>query len=148
MFKHLLVPTDGSPRSLATVARAAAFAREAGARVTLFYARPEGHLGFEGLGAISSSHLAQELDERLTEGARMILDQAERCLREAGVPCERVVLVGNRPFRLILQAAEAGACDLIFMASHSHSDITALLLGSETLKVLTHSRIPVLVHRG
>ena len=147
MFKHILVPTDGSLLSQETVARAASFARDAGARVTLFYARPEPSAAYEGLGAISSSHLTPEIHARLDEAAQEILEDAEKTMREAGVACQRLVLVGHKAAQLIIQAAESNECDLIFMASHGRRGVSALLLGSETQKVLTHSKIPVLVYR-
>lgn len=147
MFKHLLVPTDGSALSQATVSRAAAFAKEAGARITLFYAKPEAPAAYEGVGTISDPHLSQTLHERLDGAAQEILDAAEPLLREAGVPCQRAVRVGNKPWALIIEAAQAQGCDLIFMASHGRRGLDALLLGSETQKVLTHSKIPVLVYR-
>ena len=147
MFQHLLVPTDGSALSQGTVARAASFAREAGARITLFYACPEPGAAYEGLGAISSSHLSQDVHQQLAEASQEILDAAEACLRQADVACERLVLHGNKPWELIIQAAVQQECDLIFMASHGRRGVSALLLGSETQKVLTHSKIPVLVYR-
>ena len=147
MFKHLLVPTDGSALSQDAVARAVSFAKEAGARITLFYARPQASQAYVGMGAISSPHLTQELLERLDGASGDILDAAEKLARDAGVPCHRLVSVGSRPHELIIQAAEANGCDLIFMASHGRKGINALLLGSQTQKVLTHSRVPVLVYR-
>jgi nucleotide-binding universal stress UspA family protein len=68
-------------------------------------------------------------------------------VREAGAACQRLVRVGNKPHELIIAAAEANGCDLIFMAPHGRQGISALLLGSETQKVLAYSKIPVLVHR-
>jgi len=147
MFQHILVPTDGSPLSQDAVARAVSFTKEAGARITFFYAQPDTPAAYAGMGAISSPHLAQELRERLDGAAREILDAAEKVAGEAGLACTRVVLVGSKPYELIIQAAEANGCDLIFMASHGRRGVSALLLGSETTKVLTHSRIPVLVYR-
>lgn len=147
MFKHILVPTDGSALSQAAVARAVSFAKEAGARLTLFYAEPESPMAYAGMGAISSPHLTQELHERLEGAAKEILDAAEKVAQDAGAACDRVVLVGSRPHELIIQAAESSGCDLIFMASHGRRSVSALLLGSETHKVLTHSKIPVLVYR-
>lgn len=147
MFKHLLVPTDGSELSLRNVARAASYAKETGAQITLFYAEPEAPSAYVGLGAIANPHLTQEVHQRLDEAAHEVLDAAEAVVREAGAPCQRVVLVGNRPYELIIAAAEAQGCDLIFMASHGRSGVRALLLGSETQKVLAHSKIPVLVYR-
>ena len=147
MFKHILVPTDGSELSLGNVARAAAYAKETGARLTLFYAQPEAPSAYAGLGVMSSPHLNEEIQTRLDEAAQEILDAADAVVREAGASCQRVVLVGSRPFELIIAAADSHGCDLIFMASHGRSGVSALLLGSETQKVLAHSRIPVLVYR-
>ena len=147
MFRHLLVPTDGSPLSLEAVARAVAFAREAGARVTFFYAEPEAPSAYLGLGAISHPHVAREAHDRLDGAARDILDAALRVAREAGIECAGVVRVGAVPYESIIEVAQSSGCDLIFMASHGRRGIAALLLGSETMKVLTHSRIPVLVYR-
>ncbi len=147
MFKHLLVPTDGSPLSQDAVARAVSFAREAGARITFFYAKPEAPAAYLGLGAISNPHLTQELHERLDRAAHDILATAQQLAQAAGVDCQQLALVGDRPYELIIQAAESSGCDLIFMASHGRRGVTALLLGSETQQVLTHSKIPVLVYR-
>lgn len=147
MFKHILVPTDGSPLSQSAVARAVAFAKEAGARITLFYAEPDAPAAYAGMGALSSAHLTQEVHARLDGAARDILDAAEQVARDAGVACDRLALVGNQPHALIIQAAQSRGCDLIFMASHGRRGLSALLLGSETQKVLAHSTIPVLVYR-
>jgi len=147
MFKHILVPTDGSPLSQDTVSRAASFAREAGARITLFYAHPDSPAAYEGLGSIADAHFSQEVRGRLDEAAKEILDDAEKRVRELGVPFQRVILTGNNPYELIIKAATTNDCDLIFMASHGRRGISSLLLGSETRKVLTHTKIPVLVYR-
>lgn len=147
MFKHILVPTDGSTLSQDTVARAVTFAREAGARITLFYAEHGVPVAYDGMGGLSSTHLMQEMHERLDGAAREILDAAEAVARDAGVEAKRLVLVGSHPYELIIEAAQSQGCDLIFMASHGRRGVSALLLGSETHKVLTHSKIPVLVYR-
>lgn len=147
MFKHILVPTDGSQLSQDTVVRAVSFAREAGARITFFYAEPGVPNAYLGLGAISNPHLTQEVHERLDGAAHDILEAAQKVALEAGVECKPLVLIGDRPAALIIQAAESNGCDLIFMASHGRRGVSALLLGSETNKVLTHSKIPVLVYR-
>ena len=147
MFKHLLVPTDGSELSLRNVARAASYAGETGARITLFYAQPEAPSAYAGMGAVSNAHLTQELQTRLGEAAQEILDAAQAVVRQAGASCQRVVQVGSKPYELIIAAADANSCDLIFMASHGRQGVSALLLGSETQKVLAHSKIPVLVYR-
>ncbi len=147
MFKRLLVPTDGSPLSRDTVARAVGFAQEAGAHLVFFHAEPEMLPAAVGLGAITGNHVPPDWQERLHQSAREIVDAAAAVARAAGVPQDTVVKVGNRPAELIVEAAQDHACDLIFMASHGRRGVSALLLGSETQKVLTHSKIPVLVFR-
>ena len=89
----------------------------------------------------------QDLQARLDGAAQDILDAAVQQAREAGVDCQAQARTGNRPYELIIAAAQAHGCDLIFMASHGRRGVQALLLGSETQKVLTHSRTPVLVYR-
>lgn len=147
MFKHLLVPTDGSPLSLAALTRAISFAKDAGARITVFYAEPTPPAAYDGVGGISSAHLTQDLQERLDGAAQDILGAAKVLVAGSGVPVNTLLLVGDQPYKLIIRAAETQGCDLIFMASHGRRGVSALLLGSETNKVLTHSHIPVLVHR-
>lgn len=147
MFKHILVPTDGSTLSQDTVERAVSFAVEAGARITFFYAEPESPAIYGGMGAISDAHITQALHERLDGAAKAVLDAATQVAVNAGVDHQRCVLVSSKPFEAIIQAAQSNACDLIFMASHGRTGMSALLLGSETHKVLTHSKIPVLVYR-
>ncbi len=147
MFKHLLVPTDGSPLSQDAVARAVSSAKETGARITFFYAEPDAPAAYVGMGALGDPHLEQEVHARLDAAAHDILNAAQQQAQAAEVESQQLVLVGDRPAALIIQAAESKGCDLIFMASHGRRGVTALLLGSETNKVLTHSKIPVLVYR-
>nr|WP_319563670.1 universal stress protein [uncultured Rhodoferax sp.] len=146
MFKHLLVPTDGLPLSQATVARAVSFAKEAGARITLFYAEHPVPDVYNCVGC-SSPHLAQDMQERLNGSAQDILAAAEALASEAGVAVNKLVLVGHHPYELIIQAAETQGCDLVFMAAHGRHGICAMFLGSETNMVMTHSKLPVLVYR-
>ncbi len=147
MFKRLLVPTDGSKLSQDAVARAVGFAQEAGAHLVFFHAEPEMLPAAVGLGAITGNHLPPDWKTRLDNSAREIVDAAAAVARQAGVSCDTVVKVGNRPAELIIEAAQEHGCDLVFMASHGRRGVSALLLGSETHKVLTHSKIPVLVYR-
>lgn len=146
MFKHLLVPTDGSALSQEAVSRAVTFAREAGARITFFCAVQPAPKMYYGE-AIFDSHTFSRFREKMLATANDILDAAESIGEEAGVQCRKVALVSEEPYEAIIEAANRNECDLIFMASHGRRGINALLLGSETQKVLTHSTIPVLVHR-
>jgi nucleotide-binding universal stress UspA family protein len=147
MFKHFLVPTDGSQLSTETVKRAVALAKEVGARVTFFFAKPDYPVAFYGEGALIDPTTPEKFAEMADRQARGILDQAEAMAKGAGVVSARVANVSDLPYQAIIDAATSAGCDLIFMASHGRRGISGLLLGSETQKVLTHSTIPVLVFR-
>jgi len=147
MFKHLLVPTDGSDLSTRTVARAITFAKEAGARITFFYAKPDYPVSFYGEGALVDPTTPDKFAELTDSQAQNILSAALTQARAEGVECAGTSTTSDIPYDAIISAANANACDLIFMASHGRRGISGLLLGSETHKVLTHSNIPVLVFR-
>jgi nucleotide-binding universal stress UspA family protein len=148
MFKHILVPTDGSQLSNDAVKRAVSFAREARARITFFCAIQPAPKMYYGTGAIFDAHLPVKFRETMQSATHDILDAAEKLAQEAGIDCSKLMLVSEEPYEAIIEAANRNACDLIFMASHGRRGVAGLLLGSETLKVLTHSTIPVLVHRS
>lgn len=147
MFKHLLVPTDGTEFSMAAVRRAVSFASDAGAHVTFLnieHAFPAMYLGE---GAIMDETAPVKFHEQADSQAHQILGAAEEIARAAGVQCTTLILVCESAHEAIIEAAEKNACDLIFMASHGRRSIGGLLLGSVTEKVLSHTKIPVLVHR-
>jgi len=147
MFKHIFVPTDGSSLSTDTVRRAVSFAREAGAAITFFYAKPEYPVSFYGEGALIDPTTPEKFAELADEQARSILAGCEEIARQQGVTSHVRADTSDVPYEAIIAAAEQSGCDLIFMASHGRRGISGLLLGSETQKVLTHSTIPVLVYR-
>ncbi len=147
MFKHILVPTDGSDLSTGTVSRAITFAREAGARITVFFAKPDYPVTFYGEGALIDPTTPDKFAEMADKQAADILGACEDLAKAVGVDSASTATVSDIPYEAIIAAAEAADCDLIFMASHGRRGISGLLLGSETQKVLTHSKIPVLVYR-
>jgi len=147
MFKHILVPTDGSQLSLEAVRRAVAFAKDAGAEVTFFFDKPDYPVAFYGEGALIDPTTPERFAEMADRQADDILKQCIEVAREATVGCDSTSSVSDVPFRAIIDAAASTGCDLIFMASHGRRGFSGLLLGSETQKVLTHSTIPVLVYR-
>jgi nucleotide-binding universal stress UspA family protein len=147
MFKHILIPTDGSEFSMGTVRRAISFAKEAGARVCFFYARPDYPVAFYGEGALIDPTTPEKFSEMAEQQAKTILGECETLARVAGVDCHTESVVSDIPYEAIIDCAERAGCDLIFMASHGRRGIAAMLLGSETQKVLTHSKVPVLVYR-
>lgn len=147
MFKHILVPTDGSDLSTDTVRRALGFAREAGARVSFLFAKPDYPVAFYGEGALIDPTTPDKFAEMAEQQAREILGRCEDLAREAGVAANSIAVVSDIPYEAIIDTAASSGCDLIFMASHGRRGISGLLLGSETQKVLTHSKVPVLVYR-
>jgi len=147
MFKNILVPTDGSEFSQATVQRAVSYARETGARITALYARPIRMMPYYIEGVADYKTLPATFEEADDKQANEIIAYVEDLCAKAGVSCARRVIKSNVVYQAIIDAASEEGCDLIFMASHGRSGLSALLLGSETIKVLTHSKIPVLVYR-
>lgn len=147
MFKHILVPTDGSELSRQTAERAVSFAKEAGARVTVFFAKPEYPVTYYGEGALIDPTTPEKFAALMEEQATGYLADIKKLCDEAGVPCTTSSSTSDVPYEAIIDAAETAGCDLIFMASHGRRGFSAMLLGSETNKVLTHSKIPVLVYR-
>jgi nucleotide-binding universal stress UspA family protein len=148
MFKHVLLPTDGSKLSDRAVQRGIEFAKEIGARVTAVHVIPEFRMmADESFVLPTSADLKRRYEkEAKTRTDRMLAKIGERA-DAAGVKYECVGIVGDVPYEAIIDTAKKRKCDLIMMASHGRRGLSGLLLGSETAKVLTHSKIPVLVVR-
>ena len=147
MFKNILVPTDGSELSSATVTRAVTFAKEAGARITFFYAQPDFPMPIYGEGALIDPTTPDQFSRAAAAEAIVILDKAAAAAAAEGVASSTDTVVSEVPYEAIIEASARNNCDLIFMASHGRRGLSGFLLGSETQKVLTHSKIPVLVYR-
>jgi nucleotide-binding universal stress UspA family protein len=147
MFRHILVPTDGSQLSIEAVKRAVGFAKDAGASVTFFFAKPDYPVAFYGEGALIDPTTPEKFAEMADKQATEVLGTCEGIAAAAGVGCRSLSATSDVPHEAIIDAANESGCDLIFMASHGRRGISGLLLGSETQKVLTHSKIPVLVDR-
>lgn len=147
MYKHVLVPTDGSDLSNEAVTKAVQFARETGARLTVLHVMPEyippAFAEFPAAGQASFAEFMKATEET----GKSILGAAKKVADDASVACETVALRHTQPYRAIIDVARDKGCDLIFMSSHGRRGLSALVLGSETNKVLTHSSIPVLVFR-
>ena len=147
MFKHILVPTDGSQLSEDTARRAVSFAKEAGARVTAFFAKAEYPVMYYGEGALIDTTTPERFAELAEQQAQQNLGFVEKLCEDADVKFTALSLTSDIPYEAIIDAATQCDCDLIFMASHGRRGLSGLILGSETNKVLTHSKIPVLVYR-
>ncbi len=147
MFKHILLPIDGSELSLMATRRAAEFASEIKASVTLMFVKPEYPVSYYGDGALIDPTTPEEFGKLTKTIADRNLKGAADICTAAGISFTTHTETSDIPYEAIIQTAEDKKCDLIFMASHGRRGITSLLLGSETQKVLTHSKIPVLVYR-
>jgi nucleotide-binding universal stress UspA family protein len=147
MFKNILVPTDGSELSQETARQAVAFAKHIGARIIAYHAKPNlAAAYFYGEEKKAASNSLEQIDEQIDKEVRKNLEFVEVMCREAGVECESLSTSSNSPYEAIVEAASQSGADLIFMASHGRKGIRAKILGSETLRTLTHSTIPVLVY--
>ena len=145
MYKHILIPTDGSELSDRAVGEAVAFAKFLGARMTAVTVSPPFHLtGYDPfLITVTPTQYERAHESR----AREVLGSARSKAATAGVPCEVVSVVSDAPWQAIIDTAQRMACDLVFMASHGRRGVAGMLLGSETQRVLTHCKVPVLVYR-
>jgi nucleotide-binding universal stress UspA family protein len=146
-YKHILVPTDGSTLSLKAAKAAAALARDLGARITAVYVTAPYMPTLNAEGALIVNH---GFDQRAYNAAteKHAAAALGKIAAAAGkVKCAQVHVSFPSPWQGIIGAAKKNKCDLIVMASHGRRGLAGLLLGSETLKVLTHSKTPVLVCR-
>lgn len=145
MFKHLLLPIDGSKLSEAAVQKGVQFAKSLQARITGFYVMPEFHI------FTYRTEMVEDTKAEFAKDCRAHADQylavVAKAAKAAGVACDTAVATSDHPYEAIIRAAQEKDCDLIMMASHGRRGVQGLLLGSETQKVLTHSKIPVLVVR-
>jgi nucleotide-binding universal stress UspA family protein len=146
MFKSILIPTDGSELSQRAVRMAVELAKIHQARVTGIHVIPDYHLLIAYEGAFDPV-----TEERIEEEAKARAEKYLAYVREVagreGVPCDTICETSDHPYDAIIKNAEARKCDLIVMTSHGRKGLAAVLLGSETRKVLTHATIPVLVVR-
>jgi len=147
MFKHVLIPTDGSELSGKAVKAAVELAAAVGAKVTGFFAAPAATpVIYDDL--LPVGYVTPDQHEALIKAAsRKNLALIEEAAHAAGVPVDVVSVTSEYPAESIVETARDRGCDLIFMASHGRRGLKSVLLGSETHKVLVHSKIPVLVYR-
>lgn len=147
MFKHILLPTDGSKLSGRAVTRGIDLARKGKGRITALHVLPEFKLMVDDGITMISPALKKRFDDEGRARAQKLLDEIARQARTRGVRCATRCVSGDSPYQEIIRVARKEKCDLILMASHGRRGISSLLLGSETSKVLLHTRVPVLVVR-
>lgn len=145
MFQHILLPTDGSNLSQVAIRKGVQFAKSVGARVTGVCVIPTQKY------YLYLTEITEQLKEETAQQHRLQADRnlafVAKAAGDAGVPCETFCETSDQAYASIIQVAEKRGCDLIMMASHGRKGVAGMLLGSETQKVLTHSRLPVLVFR-
>lgn len=127
MYRHILIPTDGSELAKRGVTHGLALAKSIGAKVSIIYV-------VEPLLAVTGDFAS-------------VLDGAAAAARAAGVSCETIEVENRPPHQAIVAAAEDKGCDLIVMSWHGRSGLSTLLIGSVTNNVLTYAKVPVLVCR-
>ena len=147
-YRHILACTDGSPRARKAVAAAAKLAGLCDAKLTVLFVIPPYVLPAYGEAALYVPGVTPHLYKQRADAlAKKVLAPAARLARAIGLQCETLAVNAAEPWSGILHAAHKRKCDLIVMASHGRHGVAKVLLGSETTKVLTHSRTPVLVCR-
>ena len=147
MYKHLLVATDGSKLSGKAVTHAIALAQALAAKLTAFYASPDYPMPAFTDGVVYDPVSRKEYAALATKDAEKILGAVKIRAEAGGVECATMHAIAAAPWEAIVAASRKAKCDAVVMASHGRRGITAVLLGSETQKVLTHSKLPVLVVR-
>jgi nucleotide-binding universal stress UspA family protein len=145
MYKHILIPTDGSALSESALKQGIDFAKSIDARVTLLTVSVPYHLLSTDALSLSDTGQTYKDDAERRGAARLKVGSAYA--REKGVAVTAEHVFADHPYEAILAAAARAGCDVICMASHGRRGMSGLLLGSETLKVLTHSKLPVMVYR-
>ncbi len=146
MYRKILLPTNGSALCESAVKKGIEFAKFAGASVVGFHSVPAtSYLIYTEAGP--SDVLAEQFEKDAMVRGEKLVEAVRAQAQAAGVDCDTLLLTNDHPWEAIIEAANTKGCDLIFMASHGRRGLSALLLGSETARVLTHTGIPVLVYR-
>jgi nucleotide-binding universal stress UspA family protein len=145
MYKHILIASDGSDLAQKAVRHGIAFAKEIGAKVTALTVSEPFHFATFDTAMIEDTSATYKT--RIASRVATILGAVATAAKAAEIECATVHVEDEHPYKAIIEQARAKGCDLILMASHGRRGVSALVLGSETVKVLTHSKIPVLVYR-
>ncbi len=147
MFKHILLPTDGSKLSSRAAKTGIDFAKKIKARVTAIHVVPEFALMVDDGITMLSPALKKRFEDQGRARAQTMLNEIAKQARARGVRCATLCVASDMPYLQIIAVARKKKCDLILMASHGRRGLSSLLLGSETAKVLLHTKVPVLIVR-
>jgi len=145
MYKRILIPTDGSELAEKALRDGISLSKAIGAEITVLTVTMPFHIFTTDPKTIEDTR--PQYHERMERHAARILEAAANTAKASGVVCDTVHIEHEHPYQAIIDTAASKGCDLIDMASHGRHGVSAMLIGSETLKVLTHSKVPVLVHR-
>ena len=145
MYKHILIPTDGSPLSEVAIKQGLQLAKTVNAKVTVLTTMPPFHVIAVEPTMVTDTR--EQYDKDVMGIAERRLTFPREAARAAGVVYEDVPMIAEHPWAAIVETAKTRGCDLIVMASHGRKGVAALVLGSETTKVLTHTTTPTLVCR-
>jgi nucleotide-binding universal stress UspA family protein len=146
VYRHILIPTDGSQLAHKAVVHGLSLAKAVGAKVTALTVEASFNVYDVPASRVNRMSAAfEEYAKHAREHAASVLNGVADDAKAVGVQCETVQLIQDHPYKAIVAAAKDKGCDLIVMASHGRSGIAAVVLGSVTAKVLTHTTIPVLV---
>ena len=146
MYKHIMIPTDGSALLRKAIEHGIALAKSTNAKVTAVTVTMPFHVFSIEPGMVSDT--PEQYEKHATDMAAKDLSVAKEAAEANGISCEAIRVEHESPYRAIIDTAAQKTCDLIVMASHGRRGVSAIVLGSETVKVLTHSAIPVLVVRA
>jgi len=146
MYKHILIPTDGSELSKKAIDQGTRLAKALNAKVTAITVSAPFHVFATEPGMVTDT--PAEYKKRIAALTAKYLKAARDAAAAAGVPCDAVEVEHEHPYQAIIDTAKKRGCDAIVMASHGRRGISAVVLGSETVKVLTHSNVPVVVVRA
>ena len=146
MYRHILIPTDGSELSQKAIDYGIALAKSVNAKVTVMTVSPPFYVLAIEPGMVTDA--PEQYQKRMAAAAAKYFNMAMETAAAAGVTCDTLHVEHDQPYIAIIKTAAEKSCDLIVMASHGRRGISAIVLGSEAVKVLTHSTVPVLVFRA
>jgi nucleotide-binding universal stress UspA family protein len=149
MYRHILIPTDGSELAHKAVVEGLSLSKSLGAKVTVITVIASFNI-YDVMNASRANQTPvafEEYAKNASAQAELMLNRIAEDAKAAGVQCETLQIIHDHPYEAIVAAAKEKGCELIVMASHGRGGIAAIVLGSVTAKVLTHTAIPVLVYR-
>lgn len=147
MFKHILMPTDGSEHSERAVERGIELAKLCGAKVTGIHVMQDYQILMADDGFVPTG-LDERMDEQGREQATRFLAFVQKAADAARVPCETLIAKGRHPYDAIVDVANERGCDLIVMTARHRKGLVSLIMGSEASRVLHRASIPVLTFRA